>query len=91
MATKLSSITSQYRSFTDDQVLTADQLNTLVNYFQDQQRLTRVCLNGVGIVCGLKVSIGTGNEVTVTQGCGITTDGDLIRLLRPIPESSEMT
>jgi hypothetical protein len=91
MATKLSSITSSYRSFTDDQVLTADQLNTLVNYFQDQQRLTRVCLNGVGIVCGLKVSIGSGNEITVTQGCGVTTDGDLIRLLKPIPESAEMT
>lgn len=90
MATKLSSITSQYRSFVDDQVLTADQLNTLIRYFEDQGRLTRVCLNGVGIVCGLKISIGTGNEITVTQGCGVTTDGDLVRLLKPVPESSEM-
>ena len=33
MATKLSTITTQYRSFVNDQVLTADQLNTLIQYF----------------------------------------------------------
>ena len=86
MATKLSSITSQYRSFADDQVLTANQLNNLIQYFEDQGRLSRVCLNGVGIVCGFQLSIGNNKEITVTQGCGVTTDGDLIQLQQPIPE-----
>lgn len=79
MATlKLDEITTQYRSFVNDQVLTADQLNTIIDYFEDQHRLTRVCLSGVGIVCGLDVSLKS-NKITVSSGCGITTDGDLIK------------
>ena len=48
MGTKLMEITPQYRSFVDDQVLTSGQLNEFIEYFEDQDRLTRVCLVGVG-------------------------------------------
>ena len=82
MATiKLETITTDYRSFVPDQVLTAEQLNTVFNYLDDQNRLTRICLSGVGIVCGLDVSI-SGNRITVTEGCGVTTDGDLVKFER---------
>lgn len=91
MTTKLSNITAQYRSFVNDQVLTADQLNTLIQYFEDQGRLSRICLSGVGIACGFRVSITGSKEVVVTQGCGITTDGDLILLQQPAPEKTAQT
>jgi hypothetical protein len=88
MATKLTSITAQYRSFVNDQVLTADQLNNLIQYFEDQDRMSRVSLNGVGIACGFKISLTGSKEIVVTQGCGVTTDGDLIKLQQPIPEET---
>ncbi|MFY9152171.1 MAG: hypothetical protein WAO52_09165 [Prolixibacteraceae bacterium] len=79
MTPKLTSITAQYRSFVDDQVLTANQLNNVVHYFEDQDRLSRLYLSGVGIACGFKVNFAA-NKITVSQGCGVTTDGDLIQL-----------
>jgi len=88
MATKLNNITTQYRSFVDDQVLTAEQLNNLIQYFGDQDRLSRVYLSGVGIACGLQISISASKEVIITQGCGVTTDGDLIQLQKTDVETS---
>src|SRR5690606_36063097 len=55
------------------------QLNDLVDFFEDQQRLTRTCLIGVGLVCGLAIK-GDAHEITVSKGCGVTTDGDLLYL-----------
>ncbi|MBA4408102.1 MAG: hypothetical protein C0397_01605 [Odoribacter sp.] len=89
MATKLTTITTQYRSFVNDQVLTADQLNKLIQYFEDQDRLTRVCLNGVGIACGFQISVAASKEVTISQGCGVTTDGDLIQLQQSVEGTSD--
>ena len=57
MTPKLKDITTSYHSFQNDQVLTAPQLNEFLTYFEDQDRLTRISLSGVGIVCGLKVSL----------------------------------
>ncbi len=89
MGNKLMEITPQYRSFVDDQVLTSGQLNEFIKYFEDQDRLTRVCLVGVGVACGFKVSVNNQNSlVTVTQGCGVTTDGDLLKLQKSIKNSS---
>lgn len=65
--------------FEDNQVLTASQLNNLVRYFDYQDRLTRTRLLGAGIVCGLKVVNGSG-AITITKGCGVTSDGDLVTL-----------
>jgi hypothetical protein len=76
---KLTDITLEYNSFVDSQVLTAKQLNDIVDFFEDQQRLTRTCLIGVGLVCGLSFK-GDANGITVGKGCGVTTDGDLLYL-----------
>ncbi|HWM25272.1 MAG TPA: hypothetical protein VNP98_10640 [Chthoniobacterales bacterium] len=73
----LQAISTGYSVFEKDQVLTHDQLNTVAEYFDDQTRLTRVKLLGVGIVCGLRVSPEEA-KVTVSKGAGITTDGDLL-------------
>jgi hypothetical protein len=81
MSTKLSTITTQYRRFTKNQVLTEGHLNEIVDFFDDQDRLTRICLSGVGIVCGFEVSyLETTKTISITQGSGITTDGDLFHL-----------
>jgi hypothetical protein len=74
---KLTDITLEYNTFVDSQVLTAKQLNDIVEFFEDQQRLTRTCLIGVGLVCGLSFK-GDANGITIGKGCGVTTDGDLL-------------
>ncbi len=84
MSNKLTTISPSYHSFVEDQVLTHTQLNELIEYFEDQDRLTRICLSGVGLVCGFEVSINPGKTaITITNGAGVTTDGDLIHLQIP--------
>ncbi|MBP1223605.1 hypothetical protein [Flavobacterium sp. 1355] len=81
MAAKLTTITGHYHSYVADQVLTHFQLNETIDYFDDQNRLSKIFLTGTGIVCGFQVSANVGySTVTITQGNGITTDGDLIKL-----------
>lgn len=81
MAAKLTTITGHYHSYVADQVLTHFQLNETIDYFDDQNRLSKIFLTGTGIVCGFQVSANAGySVVTITQGNGITTDGDLIKL-----------
>ncbi|KLT68466.1 hypothetical protein [Flavobacterium sp. ABG] len=81
MATKLTTITGHYHSYVEDQVLTHYQLNETIDYFDDQNRLDRISLTGTGIVCGFQLSANADySTVTITQGTGITTDGDLIKL-----------
>lgn len=83
MAHKLTDITPSYHSFAKDQVLTELQLNEFLEYFDEQDRLSRICLSGVGIVCGFKVSAdATTHEITITPGAGVTTDGDLIHFTK---------
>ena len=77
----LEEITMDYHAFRKDQVLTDTQLNELINYFEDQDRLTRTCLVGVGLVCGLSITYNaTEASITVGRGCGVTTDGDLLTM-----------
>ncbi len=82
MENKLHLITPQYSSFVDDQVLTSHQLNEFIEYFKEQDHLSRICLTGIGIVCGFELSVfdEEGTTIQVTQGCGITSDGDLLKL-----------
>ena len=88
MATKLDNITGQYHSYVEDQVLTHYQLNETIDYFSDQDRLSRVFLTGTGVACGFGISITpTNNAITITQGTGITTDGDLIKLQKKAPDA----
>ncbi|MCK9414046.1 MAG: hypothetical protein M0Q53_17220 [Prolixibacteraceae bacterium] len=73
----LEEITTGYSYFEKDQVLTATQLNSVSGYSEDQTRLTRTKLLGVGLICGLEVSY-SGSQVTISAGMGVTTDGDLL-------------
>ncbi len=84
MNTKLTTITTQYSKFSDNQVLTKGQLNQFLEYFEDQDHLSRIGLSGVGIVCGFDLTYdGSRKEIYITQGYGVTTDGDLVALVEP--------
>lgn len=71
---------STYTVFERDQVLTHGQLNELSLYLNQQERLTRTNLVGVGVISGLDLMVEEG-AVSVGPGLGITTDGDLV--IRP--------
>ena len=79
LVNSLMDISTGYSVFQKDQVLTEAQLNSVSHYLDDQDRLSRVNLTGVGIVCGLEVDL-TSNRVSLSPGVGITTDGDLMRI-----------
>ncbi|OXB06241.1 PKD domain-containing protein [Flavobacterium pectinovorum] len=91
MLAKLSTITTLYRKFTKNQVLTEGHLNEIVDYFDDQDRISRIGLSGVGIICGFQVSYNESSKnISITQGSGITTDGDLIHLYNTIPNGEKV-
>jgi hypothetical protein len=76
-------LASQYTVFERDQVLTHTQLNEVATWLDQQDRLSRVSLVGIGIITGLHLSA-DGASVSVAPGIGITSDGDLIRLAEPL-------
>ncbi|BCL33737.1 hypothetical protein [Nostoc sp. MS1] len=74
---------SGYPIFTANQVLSKDDLNHLVNYLDEQNRLTRAYFIGMGIVGGLEVSSvfdTTSSHIQISAGCGITSEGYAIAL-----------
>jgi hypothetical protein len=79
----LTEVSTNYWMFEKDQVLTANQLNEVVAYLDDQTRCGRVALLGVGLLCGLRISF-VDKMVTLSPGIGITTDGDLAYVPAPI-------
>ncbi len=89
MNTKLDNVTTQYRKFNVNQALTEGQLNEFIDYFEDQDRLSRTRLSGVGVVCGLKSEY-KDTTLSITQGAGVTTDGDLITLRQKGEKASEV-
>lgn len=114
MNAKLDNITTQYRKFNENQALTEGQLNEFIDYFEDQDRLSRTRLSGVGVVCGfrseyvdfiLQPENSRGIEsrpgdvdlenplqtIMITQGVGVTTDGDLITLRQKEDNPSEVS
>jgi hypothetical protein len=66
-----------YPVFVADQVLTADHLNEIVNYLDEQDRLTRNKLIGIGIVCGLELKV-SDTDIQISKGCGVTSEGYLV-------------
>lgn len=91
MNTKLDNVTTQYRKFNENQALTDGQLNEFIDYFEDQDRLSRTRLSGVGLVCGFKSEpLGSGTAIVITQGAGVTTDGDLITLRQKLDKTSDV-
>jgi len=74
-----SAANSDYPKFVADQVLTSDNLNDLFGYLDEQGRITRTNLSGIGIVCGLKVKTAAdGSGITITKGVGVTSSGYLV-------------
>ncbi|QJB38549.1 hypothetical protein HF324_12020 [Chitinophaga oryzae] len=69
----------KYPQFEANQILTNEQLNLLFGYNDEQTRLTRSHLIGIGIICGLDViTAADGKSVTITKGVGVTSAGYLV-------------
>lgn len=79
----LGQIASAYTVFEADQVLSADQLNALAEVHDDQIRLSRQSLMGVGLITGLVASL-QGDVLSLSPGLALTTDGDLLRVASPL-------
>ncbi|MFL5764162.1 MAG: hypothetical protein ACJ77K_09490 [Bacteroidia bacterium] len=78
----MSTFLDSYPIFENNQVLTSSQLNQLVEYLDEQNRLTRVQLIGDGIACGYELSFqhdAPPYELTIFQGLGITSAGYIIK------------
>lgn len=94
MDNQLKNISTQYRKFTKGQYVKSPQFNEFLDFFEDQDRLSRVMLQGVGIVCGLKPQLtyisGQLDKIQVSQGVAITTDGDLLTLNNTNEVSKEL-
>jgi len=77
-AKPLSDLLKTYPFFEANQVLQKSHLNDVFQYLNQQERLTRTHLIGLGIVCGFEVEH-TANAITISKGCGITSEGYLIK------------
>src|SRR5258708_22946380 len=76
---------SVYPEYVADQVLTAHDLNESFKYLDEQGRMTRTNLIGIGIVCGLTIKTGTALfSITITKGVGVTSQGYLVS----VPETT---
>src|SRR5215831_5324514 len=66
--------------FEANQVLTSGHLNDVFNRLDEQERLTRANLIGIGVVCGLEISLDSGTTpvIHVSRGCGVTSEGYLV-------------
>lgn len=78
-----------YPVFEPNQVLTNEHLNRIFSFLDQQNRITRSQLIGMGIICGLEVSLhrqnqdssgnnGNPTKIHLTAGCGLTSEGYLI-------------
>lgn len=72
---------SKYPEFVADQLLTSDNLNDLFGYLDEQGRITRTNLIGIGIVCGLEVKTAAdGSSITISKGTGVTSEGYMVTI-----------
>jgi hypothetical protein len=67
---------TDYPVFEANQVLTNEHLNGLFTYLDEQNRLTRVTLHGIGVGCGLEVTVAD-DTITISKGYGVTSEGYL--------------
>jgi hypothetical protein len=75
----------RYPKFVADQVLTEKSLNQMFGYLEEQERLTRTTLIGIGVMCGMNVKVAPdGSALTITHGVGVTSKGFLV----PFPETT---
>jgi len=74
-------IQDKYPIFEANQVLTSRHLNEVFDYLNEQERLTRANLIGIGIECGLEIRLETnGNVKTIhlSHGCGVSSAGYIL-------------
>ncbi|WP_288244801.1 hypothetical protein [uncultured Chryseobacterium sp.] len=94
MNNQLNNISTQYRKFSKGQYVKHPQFNEFLDFFEDQDRLSRVMLQGVGIVCGLKPDLIYTDKllssIRLSQGVAVTTDGDLLALNNTSKVSEEL-
>jgi hypothetical protein len=94
MNNQLSNISTQYRKFSKGQYIEHTQFNEFLDFFEDQDRLSGVMLEGVGIVCGLKPKLIYARSllsgIQLSQGVALTTDGDLLTLNNTSKVSEEL-
>lgn len=65
--------------FETNQILSNSHLNQVFDYLDEQVRLTRANLIGIGIVCGLEIRLdAVTSTIHLSKGCGITSEGYLI-------------
>jgi hypothetical protein len=76
---KLSDYARHYPIFEPNQVLTAEDLNSVVKFLEGEDPTSRRILGGVGLACGLD-GWRSGTKITVRKGFGIASSGDLIFL-----------
>ncbi|GAB5472433.1 MAG: hypothetical protein Mars2KO_05320 [Maribacter sp.] len=75
------SIFTEYPVFEPNQVLSYTHLNGLVDYLEEQDRLTRRKLIGIGIACGMQVHWKMGPDMLhISKGVAITSHGYIICL-----------
>lgn len=74
-------IQDKYPIFEANQVLTSRHLNEVFDYLNEQERLTRANLIGIGIECGLDIRLeinGSDKTIHLSQGCGVSTAGYIL-------------
>lgn len=67
-----------YPKFIANQVLQSKHLNDMFDYLDEQNRLTRTNLIGIGVVCGMDVVPIGANQIKISKGVGVTSAGYLI-------------
>ena len=68
-------VISKYPVFEADQLLSQSHLNSIVSYFETQDRTTRKGLIGIGIVCGLDISFPSATQIKIGCGTAVTSLG----------------
>ena len=70
---------TSYPVFESGQVLSSGHLNDLVNYLEEQDRLTRNKLIGIGVACGFAIDYDApAKHIRLSRGCAVTSAGFLI-------------
>lgn len=67
--------TSIYPVFEADQVLSQKELNLIVSHLEEQDRMTRRNLIGIGILCGLDLTFIGQSQVKISCGTAVTSLG----------------
>jgi hypothetical protein len=66
-------------------LLSAEDLKTDQNYYQEKRKMHNRCLHGYGVVCGLEVSMWKGG-IRVSPGVALSCTGDEIVVGNPSPK-----